>query len=409
MPDPYQDHPNVAPAADANLVWSSRAGSTMWLPQVLSLQGNRVWALGDSQMIRQGQTLPLTLALDEGQPLAWAGNISNQRIWPEGIAASGGYTTNDIINTKQSSGLTWLQTVIQARPAACVTLIGTNDIGAGTPNATIIANYKTIFSALAAAGIVPVVCSLLPRAAFLSGIHTLNVWLRRYALENSYPYVDFYSLIVDPTTGGLAAAYDFGDGLHQNAAGGKLMGQAVNDALAFLLPLWQPPLPAANTDATGINTNPLFLTDTNADGVPDNWTISGAGAVSTLTVDGAVLGKSWNITRGGTDLLLFSNLQAAPAGHVMEIAGRIKATLKATSAGLAVRATGGVSSVEEAAPIGRAAALWHEDLPWTTFYSRYIVKANNPSARMQLDLKAGNGTISLAQVIQRDLTALGLA
>lgn len=388
----------------------------------MSLGGNRVWFGGDSLMVRGGLTLDTTqgniaMAFDEAQPAPWAAMLSGQRAWVEGVAATTGYTTDDWL-TKIPAGLTktWLQTVLDARPAACVICLGTNDVSNGVAQAVTISNYIKIFQTLALAGIIPVICSLPPRPSLHLQNTKLNIWLKSYALANGWPFVDNYAAMVAFATGNMNATYDAGDGIHQNAAGAKVMGQAFSDAISTLLPSWTPPLPASAEDPTGIFAvvNPLFTLDGNSDGVPDGWTLNGGGAPSlSITTDAGVLGNMWSITRGSADLDGLIGAPATPAGHTCEVALRVKTTLQATGSGVHVRVEGQTQGAYMVGLLGSGLSnqtLWTRDIAWSTLYARFVNRAADPSPRFRFQLKgAAGGNISFGQLIVRDLTALGLA
>ena len=97
-------------------------------------------------------------------------------------------------------------------------------------------------------GIRPVMASLTPvsdyhkdtdpRFARLAGrppaaILRLNDWIRQYCQKESFPYVNYYSAMVDP--GGQMMADISDDGLHPNAKGYRIMSPLVVDAINLAL------------------------------------------------------------------------------------------------------------------------------------------------------------------------------
>lgn len=63
-----------------------------------------------------------------------------------------------------------------------------------------------------------------------------NAWLKSYADDNYYGYVDAYTLLKDSTDPRLLnAAYSIGDGLHLNAIGSDIIANSVEHILAELL------------------------------------------------------------------------------------------------------------------------------------------------------------------------------
>jgi hypothetical protein len=85
--------------------------------------------------------------------------------------------------------------------------------------------------------------------------------------------------------------YDNGDGIHPSPRGAQIMGAYLANQFAY----WFTPTPAwsaqTNTDASTVLANTCFLTDSNADGVPDNWTTVGAGGTYTLAADAGINGN----------------------------------------------------------------------------------------------------------------------
>ena len=83
---------------------------------------------------------------------------------------------------------------------------------------------------------------------------------------------------INPSTGGFNAA-DTIDGVHPSAAGHTKAGQAVVAALNIQTS-HNIALPVQNAANGGMVTNPLFVTDSNADGLADGWGSSGSGVPS---------------------------------------------------------------------------------------------------------------------------------
>ena len=122
----------------------------------------------------------------------------------------------------------------------CMVLGGANDAAAGTGSATTIANIQGILDDLVAAGIVPIVGTILPRtgislAAEQETITGTNAWLRGdFATE--YPtarLVDWNDEMNDGSETTPNAAL-FSDGIHPNATGATVMAGVLDDVLAAL-------------------------------------------------------------------------------------------------------------------------------------------------------------------------------
>jgi lysophospholipase L1-like esterase len=128
--------------------------------------------------------------------------------------------------------LRFRQDVIELQPRAVVILAGTNDIAGNTGPMTIEQTENNLASMadLATANHIRVVlCSVLPAYDFAwhpglepaAKIVALNTWIKSYAAEKGYMYVDFHSAMKDPRDGlppNLSK-----DGVHPTPAGYAVM------------------------------------------------------------------------------------------------------------------------------------------------------------------------------------------
>lgn len=154
------------------------------------------------------------------------------------------------------------------RPSFLVVLGGTNDVSqgvqAGLKNEQIVAGVRNylggLYAACKRAGTTPVACTV-PPYGFTTGLNDqrqyanewVNDWIRRHAALNGFPLIDFHALLVEPGigSGGTATTGASGsapgnwryppltyttDGTHPTAVSAGMMGQAVFNALAPLLP-----------------------------------------------------------------------------------------------------------------------------------------------------------------------------
>ena len=124
------------------------------------------------------------------------------------------------------------QDVIDLKPKVVVILAGTNDIAGNTGPMTLEqteGNLASMAELAAANGIRVVLCSVLPAFDYhwapglqpAPKIAQVNAWLREYAAQKGYVYVDFYSVMKDDR-GGLPATLS-GDGVHPLPAGFAVM------------------------------------------------------------------------------------------------------------------------------------------------------------------------------------------
>ena len=122
--------------------------------------------------------------------------------------------------------------VIDLKPAAMLVLAGTNDIARGVPLSAIENNLTMIADLADLYKIKPMFASVLPisdyhkdvnpryemsKARPPSAIIELNRWLEAFCKQRHYPYVDYFSKMVDPS--GYMKADLADDGLHPNSAG----------------------------------------------------------------------------------------------------------------------------------------------------------------------------------------------
>lgn len=136
--------------------------------------------------------------------------------------------------------------VIDLRPKAVVILAGTNDIAGNNgpiDNEHIAENIVSMAELALAAGIRPILCSVLPAAQYPwrpevesvpEKIRALNDRLRQYAAERGLTWVDYYSAM-DAGDGSLRSEYTR-DGVHPTPEGYTVMEAVIRPALAEWLP-----------------------------------------------------------------------------------------------------------------------------------------------------------------------------
>ncbi|HKN20198.1 MAG TPA: SGNH/GDSL hydrolase family protein [Terracidiphilus sp.] len=124
------------------------------------------------------------------------------------------------------------QDVIDLKPKVVLILAGTNDIAGNTGPMTLEqteGNLASMAELAAANGIRVVLCSVLPAFDYhwapglqpAPKIAQVNAWLKNYAAQKGYVYVDFYSVMKDDR-GGLPATLS-ADGVHPLPAGFAMM------------------------------------------------------------------------------------------------------------------------------------------------------------------------------------------
>ena len=136
--------------------------------------------------------------------------------------------------------------VIDLRPKAVVILAGTNDIAGNNgpiESEHIAENIVSMAELALAAGIRPIICSVLPAGKYPwrteiesvpEKIRALNDRLRQYAAERGLTWVDYYSAM-DAGDGSMRSEYTR-DGVHPTPEGYAVMEAVIRPALAEWLP-----------------------------------------------------------------------------------------------------------------------------------------------------------------------------
>lgn len=374
-----------------------------------------IWGLGDS-ITANGRTVTTNGEVFGGTSyLMHAILLSGGRLRYGGIAATGGYTSAQIIATH-------LPTVVAARPQFCVVHAGTNDTSGGLTEAQTRANLTRIADSLLAVGTTPILTTMLPKHTEIgisaARLQRLSLFVKRLARERSVPCVDWRTLLAEPTQddwiaySGGTGTYN-ADDTHPNAVGAQVIGQALVDAINPVLPPLVPYLPTANINSgmmAPTSSNALALTDGNADGIPDGWATSGtvpAGSTFTLTDLTEGRGKWFNLTRttvGGGDLIVGTTASAVVPGNRMGIAMRLKAAnVVANASSFDVRFIDSPAGAVDMWGL----KVWPRDVGSTFLAGEFVVPATVTSGKLQVQLR-GPCTVSIGQYALIDLSAQGL-
>ena len=136
--------------------------------------------------------------------------------------------------------------VIDLHPQAVVILAGTNDLAQNNGPITtqhIVENIISMAELAMAAGIRPIICSVLPAAKYPwrpeiesvpEKIRALNDRLRQYASDRGLAWVDYYTAM-DAGDGSMRSEYTK-DGVHPTPEGYDVMERIVLPALAHYRP-----------------------------------------------------------------------------------------------------------------------------------------------------------------------------
>jgi lysophospholipase L1-like esterase len=164
---------------------------------------------------------------------------------PGGDFASKPYVNRGISGqTSPQMLVRFRQDVIDLQPKVVVILAGTNDVAGNTGPMTIEqteANIQSMADLAAANHIKVVLCSVLPAFDFpwkqglepAPKIVRLNAWMKDYAAQKGYVYVDYHSAMKDQRDG-LPASLSK-DGVHPTEAGYAIMAPLVEKGIAQAL------------------------------------------------------------------------------------------------------------------------------------------------------------------------------
>jgi len=178
-------------------------------------------AAGENRVVFMGDSITQGWKLDGPQ-----GSFPGKPYVNRGIS---GQTTPQMV-------LRFRQDVIKLQPKVVVILAGINDIAGNTGPMTLEETEDNLASMaeLAAANQIRVVlCSVMPAFDFrwrpglapAAKVVTLNAWIKAYAAEKGYVYVDYHTAMKDERDGLPIALSP--DGVHPNAAGHAVMAPLV--------------------------------------------------------------------------------------------------------------------------------------------------------------------------------------
>jgi lysophospholipase L1-like esterase len=399
---------------------SSKGGLTLNALRAMRYSGNRVVAMGDSITSANGSSGSNQIA-NTHQNFAFF-NSGGRLRWGGVAGAAGGYTIEQIRDAFVSQVIAYSPQI-----AACIVLAGTNNVGnTGTFNlATSMTALNQIYTSLMAAGIRPIACTIPPRGdnSTVNGlVDKFNAAVRLNALTLGLDLIDYHKVLTDPATGVYKGGYCLADNIHPSYLGHKKMGEYAASALASKFPALLPYLVEHPVDATdALAAKGLFLTDTNADGVANNWSLIGGGTGQTYSIvtdaDGVTKWQRITVpsTATGSGLLQCIVNGVGSPGDVVELTARVQtsgfdAVVTPTST-----ATWGVEGTLTSAPADiNAAAGIYCDVADAVIAQRVTIGAGW-TGQIKVNLALNNAPASgsvwaqFANVSVRNLTTLGLA
>ena len=229
--------------------------------------------------------------------------------------------------------------VVAKAPDVALILSGTNDLLQGVAVATHVANVEAMVLAAKAASITPVVVSIPPNGTSPHSVAARNIALASMCRLRGVQFIDIYTALVDPATGGYASAYN-ADGTHPNMPGMLVAGDIIASALAPRL-FGMPTLPGENAEAVNLLGNGLFLA--NASGLGTGWSVisSPAGASHSIDSSDATIKGNWQvITLASTNGYHSINREASSGfsvGDRLLMCGRYNASAITAPANWSVR------------------------------------------------------------------------
>lgn len=393
---------------DTATTWVVEAGLTPLGAQVPARGGSVVNWIGDSiaptRQAVSGIGAGLAgVAFGPADFLAWAHWLSNGKILYGKAGGVGSERADQMAARVDPDSLAF-------GGQFCGVNTGTNDASLGRTAAQYAADIRALTSAIVARGQVPVLTSGTPQPNTGAPNYRLqHDRFRRFnqalAAANGWPWVDWYSKLVDPATGGYLAAYDSGDGIHPNNAGKQLMGQTLVDALSPFLAPFATVLPQLGDNTQTAN---LLLNGTmaGAGSAPTSWTKTGA-VPSSLVTDAAVVGQAMRLndtaSSGFTQITQQVPSPTSLQGHKLAFTGKFKAV--GTVAFNVLLTSNGTSPVNVRPVNGIAQAT----PGWQTFYSEVLVPADATTLTVFFSTNGGAAVDGyFAQAGLYDLTAAGL-
>jgi len=212
----------------------------------------------------------------------WAQNLSGQRLQsllPVGVP---GQRSDEALARIVGD-------VIAQQPGYCHVLIGTNDSGVLSLEQTK-ANLTAIWTTLSNAGIVVLAGTIPPRNVYAdtptkAARYALNQWIRDQGRKLGIVVVDHAAVLDIPQWGASAGwnnqSINTADGIHPTTIAAALMGQALAQAINFLVPP-NPPLTTSETDGVNFLQYNRFVGG-GSGSVPTGWTANSFGTAPTYS------------------------------------------------------------------------------------------------------------------------------
>lgn len=367
--------------------------------------GSRIVALGDS----------ITIGAVDIPNQSFADNSWYQQflVRSKGMAR---YVYNaGIAGQRTDQMLARIQTdVIAKKTDMCVILGGTNDVSQSIPITTTRANIESMITTLLTNNILPVLCKIPPRngTTYDSGTSLVNLNVVDLARKYKLPLIDFYSVVTTNIGDYISSPVYTTDGTHPTAIATKQMAIKALNTLSPYINGFVDHLPSDNLDPNNLAPNGCFVTDSNADGLPDSWGLYGSGTnvTSSLISDSNTIGNWLRLTAGtgnsGSKFVQLNNVNVGTAfsvGDKLAIVGKVRVTAEAGSMSYSLFVPCNDASVTIKPMSG-----WSTDIDGQV-YTEFIVPSGTTSINIQAYINSGVGTLDIAQMGLINLTKLGLS
>lgn len=299
--------------------------------------------------------------------------------------------------------------VIDHKPDYCIFLGGVNDVSAGVPLATTMANIENIWTQLQDAEIELIACTTFPKARQQNEVAAFNLAICELAAEMEIRCVDLHSVAVDPATGGILPAMD-NDGVLTDAGHAAVATEIWKNIQDFFPPPGDVYLAddKVATAPRAMLANGVFVGDSNADGLADSWEVNAANgtwALSLIAGTGDVKGnwQQFTVSREGKRQHRQTLTTGWSVGDVLEFTGRFRIT-SMTGMTVDIRLDTQTSNVYF------AHAAYNIAQPGEyIFRCRGAVPDGTTSVRPVIaNSSTGTGTYAIAQCNLSNLTELGL-